>query len=246
MTLDTDLPDPEAARLGWLTTGGSQLMDEARQFDFWTPSSAIRDVLRRAVMQATAPMVMHQLCACAARQTGIAEGAVRDMALVIARHHRLRPIDGPSQLAKRFLCELFADGTSLISTVRGELYAYDGRLWRALPEVELERLLLEVVLTRSELVVGQAPHRAVRAAIRLLKVLQTRLAPWEEGPGPGCIINTLSGEVWIGQDGEAQLRPHRPESGLRALVPVHYDPKAACPRFDQAVADIFAASADRG
>jgi putative DNA primase/helicase len=238
------LLEAESARMGWLTVSGADLLDEAEAFTVWTSSHQIRDLIRAALVKAADPSIIGRLCARIAARTQINEAVVRDLAQLIARNQRLRPADAPSQLAKRLLRELFADGSALVSTVRGELHGYDGRMWRALPDMELERLLMELVLSRPEMIVGRAPHPAVRAAVRLLKVLQTRLAPWEQGGGPGCIINTLSGELWIDEQAEVQLRPHRPESGLRAVVPVEYDPAATCPRFDNAVADIFGRAAD--
>jgi putative DNA primase/helicase len=43
-----------------------------------------------------------------------------------------------------------------------------------------------------------------------------------------------------GPDGSLDLRPHRPESHLRHCVDVVYDPKAACPKYDKALHEIFA------
>jgi putative DNA primase/helicase len=44
----------------------------------------------------------------------------------------------------------------------------------------------------------------------------------------------------LGADGTADLRPHRPESHLRHCLDVTYDPQATCPKYDQALREIFA------
>lgn len=243
MDHDPILTEAETARLGWLALNSQDFLEEAGAFDIWTSGERVRDLIRRAAGAAVDPSLAHRLCAVIAQRTQISLAAVLDLALLVARNLRLRPTEDSARLVKRVLRDVFADGASIVSTVRGEMFVYNGQMWRPLPDVELERLLAELVLGRPELVPGQ-PLRAVRSAVRLLKILQTRLAPWELSGGPSSIINTLSGELWIGVDACVQLRPHRPESGLRAVVPVAYEPTATCPRFDQAMAEIFGGAAD--
>lgn len=143
-----ELREPTDARLGWLTLSGADLLDQAEAFDVWTPDYLIRDLLRAALVKAADPSAMSRLCHTIAARTHISQPVVSDLAMLIARNLRLRPTDPASQLAKRLLRDLFADGSALISTIRGELHGYDGRMWRPLPDMELERLLMELVLTR--------------------------------------------------------------------------------------------------
>ena len=129
----------------------------------------------------------------------------------------------------------------MVTTARGEMYGYDGSMWRALPPLELERLMVELVLS------GPHPVNSGRhpmALSCLIKALQTRPAAWELGAGSNCVINTLSGELWTDDGGGVRMRPHRTSSGLRAIARVHYDPEAVCPRFDRAMAEIFQQPSD--
>lgn len=56
---------------------------------------------------------------------------------------------------------------------------------------------------------------------------------------PLPIINTLSGELHIGKNGKVSLKPHNKDSKLTYCLNVQYDPKATCPKYDQAILDIF-------
>ena len=56
---------------------------------------------------------------------------------------------------------------------------------------------------------------------------------------PPQVINVLNGELWLLPDGQVDLRPHRPETGMRHVLPVTYDPDATSPQYDKAVAEIF-------
>ena len=220
------------------------LLEAADAFDLWTPGLHIRLLLRAAVSRSSGPRILPALCARIAQNTGLQLDTVCAIATLISRNARLRAVDPASRLARRVLSEVFADGTHLIADPAGKLFAYDGRVWAPLAELELERHLLETVLMEPERLEGRTAHATVRMTIRLLKALQSRAPKWERPTGRQCVINCLAGELWIDDAGKVELRPHRPESGLRAIVPVIYDPNATCPRFDQAIRDIFAEAAD--
>ena len=53
------------------------------------------------------------------------------------------------------------------------------------------------------------------------------------------VINVKNGELWIGDDGIAKLRPHQPDSGLTYCLPIVYNPNVECSRYDQALQEIF-------
>ena len=239
-----ELRREDAEPLGWLATSPADLIACAERFDVGTPNHLIHDLIKLAVTDASGPGMLHALCGVIAERTGVTVAALTGLALMISRNLRLKPSDAPSLLARQFLTSVFADGAHLVTTPRGDMYGYDGSIWRALPPLELERLLLELVLTGAYPFNSAQRHPMARAVMRLIKTLQTGPAPWELGPGPNCVINTLSGELWIDDGGGVQMRPHRPSSGLRAIAPVHYDPDALCPRFDLAMAEIFRDSSD--
>jgi putative DNA primase/helicase len=53
------------------------------------------------------------------------------------------------------------------------------------------------------------------------------------------VINCLNGELWIGSEGTVELRKHAATSYLRSCLDVIYDPFAECPRYDEALKQIF-------
>jgi len=56
------------------------------------------------------------------------------------------------------------------------------------------------------------------------------------------VINCRNGELWLTDDNQFELRPHRAESFLTYCLAVEYDPSAKCQLFDQTVSEIFAKS----
>ena len=58
------------------------------------------------------------------------------------------------------------------------------------------------------------------------------------------MINCANGELWIADDGTAELRPHSATSYLRHCLDISYDPAAECPLYDRTVREIFSNSSD--
>ena len=52
-------------------------------------------------------------------------------------------------------------------------------------------------------------------------------------------INFLNGELWIGDKGEVELLPHKPESRLIYCLPFEYDPEAKADKYENALLGIF-------
>ena len=59
---------------------------------------------------------------------------------------------------------------------------------------------------------------------------------------PPPVINCRNGELWILDDGNVELRPHRPDSNLTHCLDVDYDSEATCPEYDKALPEIFSAA----
>ncbi len=60
---------------------------------------------------------------------------------------------------------------------------------------------------------------------------------------PLPVINCQNGELWIKDNGSVTLKPHKPESRLTFCLPISYDPKAECPKYDAALTAIFSKAA---
>jgi len=61
---------------------------------------------------------------------------------------------------------------------------------------------------------------------------------------PSPVVNCANGEVWIEGDCTASKLPHRPESRLTYCLPINYDPDATCPKYDEALSQIFSETDD--
>jgi P4 family phage/plasmid primase-like protien len=57
---------------------------------------------------------------------------------------------------------------------------------------------------------------------------------------PPNVVNALNRELWLGDDGTVEARPHDPATGMRHVLNVNYDPEAKCSEYDAAIKQIFA------
>ena len=100
--------------------------------------------------------------------------------------------------------------------------------------------------------IRQLPDRGSQRTASLVKqvvtLLEGQLAVEDDllrfTADPPSVINCTNGELWLGGDGAPALRPHRPKSYLRQCLDVNYDPKAQCPKYDSALAEIFSNAED--
>lgn len=85
--------------------------------------------------------------------------------------------------------------------------------------------------------IKKGPWRTTQRSASLMKqgrlLLEAHLAvngdPFSFTADPPRVINCRNGEVWISDDGKIKFRPHRPDSHLRHMLDVDYDPEAKCP-----------------
>src|SRR5262249_56934118 len=111
------------------------------------------------------------------------------------------------------------------------------------------RRLIEVCVIET---VGEEGDRGSQGTASLVKqvvtLLEGQLAVGDDlvrfTADPPSVINCANGELWIGDDGAAALRPHLPKSYLRQCLDVNYDLKAQCPKYDSALAEIFSNAED--
>lgn len=144
-------------------------------------------------------------------------------------------------IAQRVLVERFGGGDRIRFERGGEFYAFTGTHWQAMSDDALRKIIFDTVRDRFP----QARKRLNSVSSEALAILRTELKagdgddPLHFVTAPPPVINTLSGEVWIKSDGTHELRPHRPETGCRHVLPVAYDPNATCPLYDRALGEIF-------
>ncbi|WP_375461093.1 phage/plasmid primase, P4 family [uncultured Enterovirga sp.] len=133
----------------------------------------------------------------------------------------------------------FAGGAHLIRPADGRFWTYDGTRW-----ITLDRQVLSgVVLRAIQAMPARRGHNSSSLLQQVLRLIEPTVAtagdPLRFIAAPLPVINTRTGEIWIGADGSFELKPHDPASYLRHRFEVDYDPEATCPRYDQAVREIF-------
>lgn len=216
----------------------------AEQLTEQSRPDAINDVLARIYDAKLDPVSLRMALAVIKHRTSLPLGDLRRGLDAIRAKH-----DGPLEdlglkVARITLAEFFADGNHLVRGVDKCFWAYTGSFWTRLTDEQALNRLVDVV--ERHVPPEEASYRTVAdAAFRLmtgLRALPGDVLRLTEEPPP--VVNCRNGELWIAADGSASLRPHRAESYLTYALDVAYDPRATCPRFDQAILDIFARSSD--
>jgi putative DNA primase/helicase len=146
--------------------------------------------------------------------------------------------DAAEGLMHLVLDRYFRGGNHLMLSTDGRFWHYDVRLWRPVQDQWVARKVLETI--QGNPVKNQKTASLLNQVLTLLKArlaVEEDVLSFVDNPPP--VINCTNGEVWIGSDGTPDLRPHRPESHLRHCLDVAYDPDAPCPKYDQALLEIF-------
>ena len=148
------------------------------------------------------------------------------------------------RIADTVLDDYYAGGEHLIRTTDRRFWHYTGTHWKPVSDEFLFKRVVEVVehVIRPT---GVSYRSASEAAFKLL-IARTaaegdtlRLAA-----EPRPVINCLNYELWIGAEGEVDLRAHDPESRLTYCLDVEFKPDAQCLRYDEALQGIFAKAKD--
>ena len=174
--------------------------------------------------------------------TGMPIGELRKAFAAIRKENKGPSTDLGHEVAKTTLAEFYAHGNHLVRGVDKCFWTYTGSHWTRLTDEQVSNRIIDVVERHVD--PDEGNYRAVSdAAFKLLtgmRALPDDVLRLTEEPAP--VINCRNGELWIGEDGAVDLRPHRHDTYLTYVLDVDYDPAAKCPHFDQALTDIFAKS----
>ena len=152
--------------------------------------------------------------------------------------------DEAETVMKAVLDAHYAGGAHLLRPSDGEFWAYDGTRWATISKGVLSKNILGSIR-------GMPPRRGRNTSALMgqtIKLIEAQVARAGDPLGfmskPPPVVNCRNGELWIGDDGAIELRPHSPISYLRHRLEIDYDPTAACPRYDRAVREIFSKADD--
>jgi putative DNA primase/helicase len=152
--------------------------------------------------------------------------------------------DVAEELMQLVLQQHFASGEHLMFCVDGQFWGFDSCKWIAVSRTWLQGRILETI--------PKLPDRRGHTTTSLIAAVTTLLSAKVNADDdrlrfltlPPNVINCVNGELWIGDDGAVDLRPHSAKSYLRHSLDIPYDPAAKCPLYDAAVREIFSKSPD--
>jgi putative DNA primase/helicase len=202
---------------------------------------------RRAGLSQTAITAALKAENVAACNPPLDDAEVEKIAGSIGRYPLISPPKGEDlaeYVIKVLLQDNFSGGDHLMACQDGQFWRFDGKKWVAASRRWIEGRVIETI--------RQLPDRGSQRTASLVKqvvtLLEGQLAVEDDllrfTADPPSVINCANGELWLGRDGAAALGPHRPKSYLRQCLDVNYDPKAQCPKYDSAVAEIFSNAED--
>jgi len=150
--------------------------------------------------------------------------------------------DAAEKLLQVLLDRQFAGGKSLTFGTDGRFWHYSGKHWQPAADKWINGRILETLQTTPVQTSANSASllRQVRTLLEAKLALKEDLFAFTAEPPP--VINCANGELWIGPDGNVELRSHKPESYLRHCLDVTYDPQAKCPEYDRALEGIFSAA----
>jgi len=151
-------------------------------------------------------------------------------------------VDPALQLAHSVLANDFVGGRHLIYE-QDRFWHFEKTHWTRVSEEWIKRKVLAQIKSFNV----KAGANTASLLDQALRLLQVEMAAKENRLAGLCetkrVINTSSGELWIGKDGKVELRPHSPESYLTHCLDINYDPAATCPLYDKALLGIFSNAA---
>ncbi|GGN95012.1 DNA primase family protein [Saccharibacillus kuerlensis] len=127
----------------------------------------------------------------------------------------------------------------LVHTLGDRFYLYDDGVWNVLSDNQLRRKLRDILNGY----VADFWRPITEEAY--LKALQLQAETVERMDGRRNLLNLENGMLSLrNKRKEPERRPfklyrHKPEFHSTIRIPIHYNPKAACPRFDQFLAQIY-------
>ena len=182
-----------------------------------------------------------------AKQTSAKKGTLKSLLKEVSfEQAQIGPRDLADCLMESLLKVAYEDGQHLLYTHDKLYWQYNGRFWEKIPEQQIKRALLPLAREFiAEIEKGTVPSFN-NAVINILegRVYRENDPLRQLNYDPPSVINCRNGELWIDENGDVTLKPHRSESYLRSCLNVDYDPAATSPMFDKAVLEIFSNSSE--
>lgn len=220
------------------------LIAEAQALTPNCPPSGISDVLSAAASLELTAVERDHLLKLISAKTGTAKSALKADLKQLAQQHQTDACDLGLQIAKQVLDTHYGK-TGLKRCTDGSFWVFDKTHWRETTEGQIRSTIQTEAAALLLLTGGKSLVSLVNSAHTcLIDLLGTDMDVMGLADAPRPVINCANGEVWITSDGSPELKPHNPASRMTYCLPIAYEPEAVCPRYDQALLDIFAEASD--
>ena len=170
----------------------------------------------------------------------LAEAEVRKIAKSVSKYPDPDRSDDAERLLQVLLSTHFHGGKHLIFGADGRFWYYSGAVWSPAPDKWIDGRILDSIKTSGIRTSQRSAPLMKQVRLLLEAQLASMTDPFAFVSEPPRVINCKNGEIWISDDGEIELRSHRPKSYLRHILDVEYKPEAKCPQYQKALLDIFA------
>jgi putative DNA primase/helicase len=251
--------DPAALPEPWLSRLRGDDIPAQHPVDAHPPNGKVTEGTRNTVLTSAAGrfrnagMDESQICAALVALNSqkcappLDLGEVAKISNSVARY-AVKPFSANADLAEQVMPQVldqhFAGGKHLLFGSDGQFWTYDGRKWHPVADAWLRGRVFETL----EAVPDRTGKATSTVICQVQSLLEAKLAvaddPLRFLRSPLPVINCANGELWIGDDGGVELRPHSYASYLRHCLEVAYEPAARCSRYDAALRGIFAKALD--
>ena len=178
-----------------------------------------------------------------AKRTGVPKPTIRDSYSLLL-YKQTGALGDPSyEVAGQVIEKTFEGGKHIRFSPTGGFEQYVGTHWMLLEEASLRGFILQEIQESGVKDKVGVSGTVTKALSCVRDILSAHQSPLDES-AQGNIVNTLSGELHLQEDGTYELKPHSPESNLRHCLPFEFDPGATAPNFQKALKEIFRAASD--
>jgi len=222
-----------------------ELLEAASQLTANSSIQEISEFLKAAAKLDLTPLEANELLKVIKQTTGKELKPLRQELKMHQDNAKLNAPDPALLVAKETLKTHYADGAILLQGKDGRFWVYDKTHWVEIVRGAIATAAFQVAnQPQFALLTDNLPALAERATKVIGFMIEATDDPLDLMGDPPPVINCQNGEVWLDKNGTPKLGSHSPQSRLMSCLPIGYDPSATCPKFDKAIAEIFAEAKD--
>lgn len=219
------------------------LVETAKQLTRPAVENEIKQLLSTAIGIGLSKINKETLFGEIAKQTGLPKSTIRETYSQQLYKETGSLGDSSYEIAVQVIEKTFKGGEHIRFSPMSGFEQYVGTHWTILEETSLRGFILQEIQESGVKDSGGVSVTVSKAFACVRDILSARQTLPDE-LAPGNIVNTLSGELHLQEDGTFALKPHSPESNLRNCLSFEFDPDATAPKFKKALTEIFEEASD--